>query len=168
MRERVFIGLGGNVGDVASTMQSALAAIGELPGTQLISCSSLYTSPAHGGIAQADYINAVLEIQTAASPQELLEDLLAIERNHGRDRAIEQRWGPRRLDLDILLFGQRIIGESELQIPHPRLAERVFVLAPLAELDKDLTIPGLGALMPLLENLIHQPIRREPKGRLNV
>ena len=93
---------------------------------------------------------------------------MSIERNHGRDRANEQRWGPRRLDLDILLFGQRIIDESELQIPHPRLAERLFVLAPLAELDKDLTIPGLGALMPLLDDIIHQPIRRDAKGRLNV
>jgi 2-amino-4-hydroxy-6-hydroxymethyldihydropteridine diphosphokinase len=168
MRERVFIGLGGNVGDVASTMQSALAAIGGLPETQLISCSGLYSSPAHGGITQADYLNAVLEIQTTASPQELLADLLAIERDHGRDRANEQRWGPRRLDLDILLFGQRILDTSALQIPHPRLAERVFVLAPLAELDKDLTIPGLDALMPLLDNLLHQPIRRYAEGRLNV
>jgi 2-amino-4-hydroxy-6-hydroxymethyldihydropteridine diphosphokinase len=168
MRERVFIGMGGNVGDVASAMQSAMLAIGDLPETQLIACSSLYSSPAHGGIVQADYLNAVLEIQTAASPQALLEALLAIERDHGRDRATEQRWGPRRLDLDILLFGHRIIDESELQIPHPRLAERVFVLAPLAELDKDLTIPGLGALMPLLDDIIHQPIRRDAKGRLNV
>jgi 2-amino-4-hydroxy-6-hydroxymethyldihydropteridine diphosphokinase len=168
MWQRVFIGLGGNVGAVALTMQAAIADIKALPSTRALACSSIYHSPAAGGIAQADYQNAVLEITTGLTPEILLDELLRIERAHGRDRSQERRWGPRRIDLDILLFGGLIRDLPQLCIPHPRLAERAFVLLPLTELDKDLTIPGLGALMPLVQALDNPPIHRDTKGRLHV
>jgi 2-amino-4-hydroxy-6-hydroxymethyldihydropteridine diphosphokinase len=168
MWQRVFIGLGGNVGAVALTMQAAITDIKAMPETRVLACSSIYHSPAAGGIAQADYQNAVLEIATGVTPEVLLDELLRIERAHGRDRSQEQRWGPRRIDLDILLFGGLALDLPQLCIPHPRLAERAFVLLPLAELDKDLTIPGLGALMPLVQALDEPPIHRDTKGRLHV
>lgn len=168
MWQRVFIGLGGNVGDVTLTMQKAVVDIEALAKTRVLASSSLYRSPAVGGIVQADYQNAVLEIHTQLQPEALLSELLAIERKHGRDRSKEQRWGPRRIDLDILLFDTLQIDLPQLCIPHPRLSERAFVLLPLAELDKDLTIPGLGALMHLVEAVDSESVHRESKGHLNV
>lgn len=168
MAARVFIGLGGNQGDVAAAFGSATAAIAALPETRATAMSSLYASPAWGGVVQEDYVNAVLEIDTGLAPEALLESLLAIERAHGRDRSAGPRWGPRPLDCDILLYDDVKMDTDQLQVPHPRMAERAFVLIPLAEIAPDLTIPGLGALMPLVHRISEQPIRRIARGTLHV
>lgn len=164
MTARAFIGLGGNQGDVASSFRSALVSLAALPMTRVVHVSSLYASPAWGGVPQEDYLNAVLEIATGLPALTLLDALLAIERAHGRDRNAGQRWGPRPLDCDILLYADAVIDSEQLQVPHPRMAERAFVLLPLAEIAPDLNIPGLGALKPLIEHISEQPIRRCAEG----
>lgn len=153
MPERVFIGLGSNLGDSPALLAAAVMRIGELPQTRCLQVSGLYRSPAWGGIEQPDYSNAVLEIATGLEPLELLYSLLAIERENGRNRQAEPRWGPRRLDCDILLFGQRLVQSPELTVPHPRMAERAFVLLPLAEIAPDLLLPDLGAISSLIRHL---------------
>ena len=144
MSVRAFVGLGGNVGDAAATLRLALAALDALPMTRLVKASSLLQTAPVGGIAQADFINAVAELDTALPALDLLHALFAIERAHGRDRSREQRWGPRTLDLDVLIYGDEIITLDGLSVPHPRMAERRFVLAPLAEIAPDVMIPGIG------------------------
>jgi 2-amino-4-hydroxy-6-hydroxymethyldihydropteridine diphosphokinase len=168
MATRVFIGLGGNQGDVVAAFHSASAALAGLPKTRVTAISSLYASPPWGGVVQDDYINAVVEIDTALPAEALLKALLAIERAHGRDRGTGLRWGPRLLDCDILLYGDVKIDTPQLQIPHPRMAERAFVLIPLAEIAPELTVPGLGALMPLMSRVSEQPIRRIAQGIAHV
>ncbi|WP_297799164.1 2-amino-4-hydroxy-6-hydroxymethyldihydropteridine diphosphokinase [Arenimonas sp. GDDSR-1] len=164
MTVRAFIGLGGNQGDVPARFRSALEAIAMLPKTRIAAVSGLYSSPAWGGMLQDDYTNAVIEVDTALAPEALLDALLAIEQAHGRDRSAGPRWGPRPLDCDILLYADTVIDGGRLQVPHPRMAERAFVLLPLAEIAPDLCIPGLGALKPLLERISEQPIRRIAEG----
>jgi len=151
--ERVFIGLGGNQGDSLAILKRAVQQIATLPSTTHITTSHYYQTPAWGGIEQADFINAVIEISTHNTPQELLEQLLDIERQHGRNRQLEQHWGPRVLDCDILLFGQRVLHSESLSIPHPRMAHRAFVLVPLAEIDASLPVPDLGSVKSLLDQL---------------
>ena len=127
----VFIGLGANLGDCKSTLRAALAAIGQLHGTRLLRISPLYGSaPVDAG--GPDYLNAVAELATTQAPQALLQALQAIERSAGRERPY--RNAPRTLDLDILWFGDRVIDTPALTVPHPRMAERAFVLRPLADL----------------------------------
>lgn len=164
MPERVFIGLGSNLGDSTMTLQRAADRIGQLPQTRLIRRSGLYITPAWGGIEQPDYTNAVVEIETALEPLALLNELLAIERENGRVRRNEQRWGPRELDCDILLFGKRCLQTSDLTVPHPRMAERDFVLMPLAEIAPDLVIPNLGELSSLIQHLDNVSIARLEQG----
>lgn len=106
-----------------------------------------------GPVSQPDYLNQVVAIDTALEPRELLETLLAIERTLGRDRSSEIRYGPRRLDLDLLVYGDATVSEPTLEVPHPRIAERRFVLEPLVELDADLVVPGQGRAADLLERL---------------
>ncbi len=139
------IGLGGNVGDVRATLVAALAAIDGLPGTRVIAQSRFYRTAPVGGIAQDDFVNAVARIETRLPAPALLEALFAIERAHGRDRHRERRWGPRTLDLDLLLHGDQRIDAEGLTVPHPRIAERAFVLVPLLEVSPEVMIPGLGA-----------------------
>lgn len=127
----VFIGLGANLGDRKSTLRAALAAIGQLHGTRLLRISPLYGS-APVDASGPDYLNAVAELATTQAPQALLQALQAIERSAGRERPY--RNAPRTLDLDILWFGDRVINIPELTVPHPRMAERAFVLRPLADL----------------------------------
>ena len=153
MPERVFIGLGSNLGDSPSLLRTAARQIAALPQTRCLQGSGFYRSPAWGGIEQPDYTNAVLEIETALTPFELLGCLLAIERGNGRIRQDEQRWGPRALDCDILLYGQRRLQSEALTVPHPRMAGRAFVLLPLAEIAPDLALPGIGALSSLIPHL---------------
>jgi len=150
---RAFIGLGGNVGEVEETLMEALFALDELPQTTLRRQSSLYRTPAWGKTDQADFINCVAELQTRLSPQVLLQRLLEIEERFGRIRQQEERWQPRTLDLDILLFGDEVIEEAHLHIPHPHMHERAFVLVPLAELVNDLEIPGHGSIKNCLAKL---------------
>lgn len=140
------IGLGANLGDAVGTLRAALAAIGQLPGTALAAASPLYVTAAWGVQAQPDFINAAARVETTLAATALLEALLEIERQFGRDRSREQRWGPRTLDLDLLLYGEAVIDLPGLQVPHPRLHERAFALVPLADVAPDLRIAGHGTV----------------------
>lgn len=157
-----WIGLGGNVGDVAAAFASALHRLGESPGVNAVACSRRYRTPAWGVTDQADFINAVAELHTALTPHELLALLQRLEREHGRDRATEQRWGPRTLDLDLLAVDGVMLDTPELQLPHPRLAERAFVLVPWAELAPDLKLPGLGRIADLRDAVDRSGIEAIP------
>jgi len=147
--ERVYIGLGSNLAEPRQQLHSALQAIGALPHCQLLGVSSFYLSDPLGPADQPPYLNAVAELDCALAPLELLDALQAIERDQGRVRKAE-RWGPRTLDLDILLFGQRLIDEPRLQVPHYHLHARAFVLYPLAELAPQLTLADGRQLSALL------------------
>lgn len=153
MSMRAFVGLGGNVGDAAVTLRLALRDLDALPETRLDKVSSLLRTAPVGGIEQADFINAVAELDTTLPPLQLLYALFEIERAHGRDRRRELRWGPRTLDLDLLIYGDEIIELEGLSVPHPRMAERRFVLAPLAEIAPQAVIPGFGRVDQLLAAL---------------
>ena len=141
-----YIGLGSNLDDPLRQLRSALDEIGRLTQTRLIRTSSFYRTPPWGVLDQADFINAVAEVETTLSPRVLLEDLLNIEQRAGRTRGGKQ-WGPRRIDLDLLVYGQRQIAEDDLRIPHPRMHTRAFVLVPLAELESSLQLPGQGCVV---------------------
>ncbi|MDP1647385.1 MAG: 2-amino-4-hydroxy-6-hydroxymethyldihydropteridine diphosphokinase [Rubrivivax sp.] len=154
--ERVFVGLGANLGDPRATLAQALQALAGLPRTRLVAASPLYRS---GPIdAQGpDFINAVAELDTTLAPRELLQALQAIEQEHGRQRP--HRNAPRTLDLDLLLYGQRLIDEPGLTVPHPRLHQRAFVLLPLADLAPDLVHPRLGRLQDFRGRVADQAIQ---------
>lgn len=149
MMARCFIGLGSNLADPQQQLRSALDALSEIPHSRLVRCSSFYRSAPVGPGEQPDYINAVAELETDLRPLELLDQLQSIEAAHGRERSV--RWGARTLDLDILLLDQQCIDESRLQVPHPRMAERNFVLLPLAELEPELQLPSGESLQALLQ-----------------
>ncbi len=151
--KRVFVGLGGNVGEVEETLMEALFALDEIPQTTLRRQSSIYRTPAWGNTEQDDFLNCVAELQTRLSPFILLQKLLEIEQRFGRVRQQEERWQPRALDLDILLFGDDVITSESLNVPHPHIHERAFVLVPLAELVNELEIPGQGSLKDCLAKL---------------
>jgi 2-amino-4-hydroxy-6-hydroxymethyldihydropteridine diphosphokinase len=129
--ERVFVGLGANLGDAAGSVRNAWIQLGDLPETTLVAASSLYRS-APLDADGPDYVNAVAELRTEIEPEALLAKLQALEQRNGRERPY--RHAPRTLDLDLLLYGQRQIANAVLTVPHPRLHQRAFVLAPLAEL----------------------------------
>ena len=112
--------------------------------------SSLRETDPVGVADQPPFLNGAAEIETVLSPRALLERLLAVERELGRDRSAERRWGPRTIDLDLLLYGDEIVADRDLRVPHPRLHERRFVLEPLAELDPGLVVPGRGPVSALL------------------
>lgn len=142
-----YVGLGGNLGDAAATLRAAFAALDALPRTRLLRASRLYRTPAWGRRDQPDFVNAAAALETGLPPRDLLGALLDIERDFGRDRSDEDaRWGPRTLDLDLLLYGEDVIDAPGLRVPHPHLHERAFVLVPLLEIAPELVIPGHGAL----------------------
>ncbi|HHO68126.1 MAG TPA: 2-amino-4-hydroxy-6-hydroxymethyldihydropteridine diphosphokinase [Gammaproteobacteria bacterium] len=143
-----WIGLGSNLEDPAGQLRRAFDELARLPHTGLDGRSPLYRSPPMGPPDQPDYVNAVARLRTTLAPLALLRALQDIEAAHGRVRAVH--WGPRTLDLDLLLYGDRVIDAPGLQVPHPGLAARDFVLRPLADLAPDLEIPGLGPLAALL------------------
>jgi len=145
-----FIGLGSNLNDPVSQINMARAAIGQIRSVQEVAFSSLYRSRPMGSSDQPDYINAVVEVETTLSAFELLKTLQDVENSQGRVRTGD-RWGPRTLDLDILLYSQDIIHTSELTVPHYGLGERAFVVYPLAEIRSGLIIPGIGPVGKLLE-----------------
>ncbi len=155
---KAFVGLGANLGDREAQVRRAFAALADLPGTRLLAASSLYRSAPVGVAAQPDFINAVAEIETALVARALLEALLAAERRFGRRR--DFAGAPRTLDLDLLLYGDRVIAEPGLVVPHPRMHERAFVLAPLAEIAPDIVIPGKGRAGALLAACTDQKIER--------
>ena len=155
--ERVFVGLGANLGDAAASVRAALAQLGELPQTRLIAASSLYRS-APLDAAGPDYINAVAELRTSLAPAALLAELQALEQRHGRQRPYHH--APRTLDLDLLLYGERKIATSALTLPHPRMHLRAFVLAPLAELAPAWRLADGRAVVAALAALPDQRIER--------
>ena len=138
------VGLGANLGDAAGTIRDAIDALACLPDTRLLRASRLYRTPAWGVTAQPDFINAVAVLETALPARDLLDALLDIERACGRVRIDGERWGPRTLDLDVLLYGDAIIDEPGLRVPHPHLHERAFALLPLLDAWPDAVIPGVG------------------------
>jgi 2-amino-4-hydroxy-6-hydroxymethyldihydropteridine diphosphokinase len=148
---RACIGLGGNIGDVVAALHGALEALDALPGTRLLRASGFHRTPAWGVEDQPDFINAVAVLETTLPPRALLDALLAIERAHGRERGADgRRWGPRTLDLDLLLYADSVIDEPGLVVPHPQLHARAFVLVPLAEVAPDVLVPGRGRVDALL------------------
>lgn len=157
-----FIALGANLEDPVVQVRAGLAALATLPDTQLLMQSSLYRTAPVGYADQPDFINAVAAVDTELSPRELLDALLAIELNHGRVRQFAN--APRTLDLDVLLYDDVEVNESGLTIPHPRMHERAFVLAPLAEIAPLCEIPGHGRVSDLLRGLDPQGVTRLAAG----
>lgn len=152
----VYIALGSNLDDPTSQIQRALHALRQLPETELVKCAPWYRSSAIGPGVQDDYINTVAALNTKLSPTTLLHALQTIETVQGRTR--EQRWAARTLDLDILLYGDLNMDTPELKLPHPRLLDRDFVLAPLSDLAPDLHLGhGNGAQLPIKEWLANCP-----------
>jgi len=155
--KRVHIGLGANLGDARATLEAARDALAALPGCTLVACSSWWRS-APLDASGPDFLNGVVALDTTLSPLALLDALQAIERQHGRERPY--RNAPRTLDLDLLLFGEQIITDSRLTVPHPRLLERAFVVYPLLEIAPQLTVPGFGPLAAALPAVQGQRVQR--------
>ncbi len=143
---RAYVGLGSNLGDREGTIRAAIDA---LPG--VVAVSALRETEPVGPVEQPPFLNGALALETELSPRELLDVLLAVERRLGRER--RERWGPRTIDLDLLLYGDRSLDEPGLSLPHPRLHERRFALEPLDELDPELAVPGRGRVKDLLAEL---------------
>jgi 2-amino-4-hydroxy-6-hydroxymethyldihydropteridine diphosphokinase len=139
------IALGSNVGDRSAHLLAAAGALTRAPGVRVVALSGAIETLPVGPVAQGPYLNAAALLETTLAPRHLLDRLLAIEASRGRDRAREARWGPRTLDLDLLVWGDASLHEPGLTIPHPRLRERRFVLAPLAQIAPDLRVPPDGA-----------------------
>ena len=148
------IGLGANLGDAVAAVQGALQALDALPETQLVSASRLYRTPAWGKTDQPAFVNAAAIVETTLPARALLDHMLAIERDFGRDRTGGERWSARTLDLDLLLYGNEVIDEPGLHIPHPHLHERAFALVPLVEVAPDATIPGRGRASDLVAAMV--------------
>lgn len=142
-----FIGLGANLGQAGATLRAAVAGLRALPGSTLTGLSSLYRSAPVGPAGQDDYLNAVARLDTPLPPHELLRALQGIENAHGRVR--EVRWGPRTLDLDLLLYGNDRIATADLTVPHPEMTRRNFVLVPLLEIEPGARLPDGTALNDL-------------------
>lgn len=160
---QVFVALGANLGDPVATVNAAIVQLAALPGTRLIAASSLYRTAPVGLKHQPDFINAVahLAVNVAVSPAPtFLQQLFDIEGRFGRERSVPN--APRTLDLDLLLFGEMISADPLLSLPHPRLHQRAFVLAPLAELAPDLTVPGCGIVRDLLAQCTDQRVEKLP------
>ena len=137
-------GLGANLGDASGTLRQAVIALGQREDVAVRRMSRCYRTPAWGREDQPDFVNAVALLETRLSPRALLDLLLAVEADFGRHRIDGERWGPRTLDLDLLLYGDAVIDEPGLRVPHPHLHERAFALVPLLEVMPDARIPGYG------------------------
>jgi len=149
---RAYVGLGANLGDREASLRSALELLAAEPGIELVASSSIRETDPVGYEEQPRFLNAAACVHTALSPRELLDVLLGIERRLGRTRT-GPRYGPRTIDLDLLLYAEETVDEPGLHVPHPRLAERRFALEPLAELDPALVVPGAGPVSALLAGL---------------
>ena len=153
-----FIALGANLGDPVATVNAAIIALRQLPRTRFVAASSLYRTAPVGLRHQPDFINAVVALDAVSPAPTLLDDLFDIEARFGRSRSVKN--APRTLDLDLLLYGDETSDDPLLTLPHPRLHERAFVLAPLAEIAPELFIPGRGAVRELLARCADQQIEK--------
>ena len=151
-----YVALGANLGDPASTVRAAFAALANLPESRIVHCSSLYRTAPVGMTEQPEFVNAVAELETSLAPEALLDALLEVEQRFGRIRA--ERNGPRTLDLDLLLYNDQFVDLPRLTLPHPRLHLRAFVLQPLAEIAPNLQIPGRGSVAAWLPAVANQGI----------
>jgi 2-amino-4-hydroxy-6-hydroxymethyldihydropteridine diphosphokinase len=154
---RAYVGVGANLGDRERTIRRALELLAAEPGVAVAGVSDLRETEPWGPVEQPRYLNGALALETHLEPRALLDVLLDVERRLGRDRAAEARFGPRTLDLDLLVHGDLVVDEPGLTLPHPRLHERRFALEPLADLDPSLVVPGHGTVVELLAALEHGP-----------
>lgn len=154
----VYLGLGSNISGPVQQIKRALKSLSLVPDVCIHAQSSLYLNPPMGPAQQPDYVNAVVCIKTGHSPIQLLDKIQALEAQQGRKRGL--RWGPRSLDLDILLYDELLIESERLKIPHPGLCERNFVLYPLLEIAPKLTIPGRGHISDLVKNCEFGDLRK--------
>jgi 2-amino-4-hydroxy-6-hydroxymethyldihydropteridine diphosphokinase len=157
-RHIAYIGLGSNLEDPQNQLRRAFADIDKLPDTRLAARSSRYRSAPIGLLDQPDFVNAVAKIETSLTPQALLQALLHIEHQHGRERTF--RNAPRTLDLDVLLYDDMQLHEHGLTIPHPQMHLRAFVLQPLLEIEPDAAIPGIGKVAEAMEQCVDQRLER--------
>ena len=153
-----FVGLGSNLDEPAAQLRHAIERLAGLQATSVISVSSVYRSAPFGPVAQPDFLNAAVQLRTALQPVELLRALLAIEEDQGRVRG--ERWGPRRIDLDLLVYADHVCDTDELTLPHPGIAARNFVLLPLQEIAPELVIPGLGRVADIAVSMDEPRISR--------
>ena len=153
-----YVGIGANLGDARTMVRDAIASLGRMEGSRLVAASSLYRTAPVGYLDQPDFINAVAAVETALTPHALLAALRAIEQRHGRVREFKN--APRTLDLDVLLYGDVCLDDATLTLPHPRMHERAFVLAPLAEIAPEVLIPGRGTVRELLIQCTDQAIEK--------
>ena len=153
-----YVGLGANLGNPQSAVSRAILEIARIPKSTVTGRSPLYRSAPLGFEAQPDFINAVVGLETELAAESLLDALLGIELRHGRKRSFPN--APRTLDLDLLLYGDRKLSTPRLQIPHPRMHQRAFVLKPLLDLDPGASIPGRGPAQALLAACEDQPVER--------
>jgi len=152
-RVTAFVGLGGNLGDPLSAFRNAAGELQQHPEICITALSSIYRTSPVGYADQPEFLNAVIRLQTTLEPVELLDFLQSIESSLGRTRD-GVRFGPRKIDLDLLLYGEKTIDLPRLIVPHPRLHLRHFALAPLAEIDSNVQIPGHGVVHQLLSDLL--------------
>jgi 2-amino-4-hydroxy-6-hydroxymethyldihydropteridine diphosphokinase len=150
--ERAYIGIGANLGDREATIARALELLVQRPGVELVAVSRLRETEPWGYTDQPAFLNGAASVDTSLSAEDLLAVLLDVERELGRMRT-GPRYGPRTIDLDLLLYGEQVVGEPGLAVPHPRLHERAFALEPLLDLDPDLVVPGRGRVADLLAAL---------------
>ncbi|MCU4177929.1 2-amino-4-hydroxy-6-hydroxymethyldihydropteridine diphosphokinase [Bosea sp. BH3] len=158
MRIEAALALGGNLGDPVAAFAAALRGLRDHPSIMLRALSSVYRTPPWGKTDQPEFLNMAALVETTLAPEDLLALCLELERAGGRERG--ERWGPRTLDIDILTYGEQAIDRPGLQLPHPRIAERAFVLAPLAEIMTERLIGG-RAVKDLLEAVQNETIRRD-------
>jgi 2-amino-4-hydroxy-6-hydroxymethyldihydropteridine diphosphokinase len=149
---RAYVGVGANLGNREETIARAVELLGRRDGVEVVAVSTLRETDPVGFRDQPRFVNGAVAVETELEPRQLLDTLLAVERELGRTRE-GLRFGPRTIDLDLLVFGDRELSEPGLTVPHPRLAERLFALEPLADLDPDLSIPGRGRVSDLLRGL---------------
>jgi len=153
-----FVGIGSNLEDPARQVEQALAELDALPHSRVVRRSSLYRTAPLGDPAQPDFVNAVAQLETGMPAERLLGELQAIEARHGRRRSFAN--APRTLDLDVLMYGNLVVKTEKLEIPHPRMHERAFVLKPLLEISPEATIPGIGAAKDALKGVASQAVER--------
>ena len=149
---KAWLGLGSNLQQPEAQLREALSKLNAVGGVEILKKSSFYNTPPWGDERQDDFINAVVQIETSLDPISLLRELQSVENAMGRRRDV-RRWGPRLIDIDLLLYGDQQYRSDELEVPHPHLHERAFVLVPLSELDAGLEIPGRGGIGKLLQKL---------------